>query len=159
MNPPPPLASREQYRARRFGKVWAEDLPDVFADVAPYYDRGNSVATLGLIGRFMDSFMSIVELNPGGRFYHSDMLRPANPVVKHLYYAYLRFTLWFTALLFRSGDAAQRCRRYFIEALHHFYSAGEMSAVLREHGFADVSARTVLFGMVGFHRAVKPSAG
>jgi len=253
MNPPPPLASREQYRARRFGKVWTEDLPDVFADVAPYYDRGNNVASLGLIGRFMDSFMSIVELNPGertldvcagtnavgiallrreptlqahaidrsapmqkvgrrraealgfsidstigdvhrlpfpdshfdvvtlqfasrhlrvrevfdeihrvlkpgGRFYHSDMLRPANPVVKHLYYAYLRFTLWFTAFLFRSGDAAQRCRRYFIEALHHFYSAAEMSAVLREHGFADVSARTVLFGMVGFHRAVKPPA-
>ena len=49
MNPPPPLAIREQYREQRFGKVWTEDLPDVFADVAPYYDRGNAVATLSLI--------------------------------------------------------------------------------------------------------------
>jgi demethylmenaquinone methyltransferase/2-methoxy-6-polyprenyl-1,4-benzoquinol methylase len=253
MNPPPPLAAREQYRQQRFGKVWTEDLPDVFADVAPYYDRGNNVATFGLMGRFLDSFMSIVELHPGertldvcagtnalgiaflkreptlkahaidrsapmqevgrqrahalglhidstiddvhrlpypdnhfdvvslqfasrhlrvrevfaeihrvlrpgGRFYHSDMLRPANPLVKHLYYAYLRFSLSFTSSLFQSGATARRCKRYFIEALHNFYSAEEMTAVLREHDFGDVSAKSILFGMVGFHRAVKPAA-
>ena len=254
MNPPPPIALREHYREQRFGKVWTEDLPDVFADVAPYYDRGNIVATLGLLGRFLDSFMSFVELHPGertldvcagtnaigiallkreptlvahamdrsapmqevgsqraqalgfhihstigdvhtlpfpdnhfdvvtlqfasrhlrirevfaeirrvlkpgGRFYHSDMLRPANPLVKHLYYAYLRFTLSFTAFMFKSGTAAHNCKEYFIEALDNFYSAEEMSAVLREHDFRAVSAKSIMLGMIGFHRAVKPSPG
>ena len=254
MNPPPPLAIREQYREQRFGKVWTEDLPDVFADVAPYYDRGNAVATLGLLDRFLDSFMSMVELRPGertldvcagtnaigiafltreptlqvhaidrsapmqevgrqraqalgfridstigdvhvlpfpdnhfdvvtlqfasrhlrvrevfaeirrvlkpgGRFYHSDMLRPENPLVKHLYYAYLRFSLTFTAFLFQSGTTAQNCKQYFIDALHNFYSTREMSDVLREHDFCDVSAKSIMLGTIGFHRAVKPLSG
>ena len=29
-------------------------------------------------------------LKPSGRFYHCDMLRPANPLVETLYYSYLR---------------------------------------------------------------------
>lgn len=253
MNPPPPIALREQYREQRFSKVWTEDLPDVFADVAPYYDRGNAVATLGLLDRFLNSFMSMVELRPGertldvcagtnavgiallqreptlrahaidrsaamqevgrqralargfhidstigdvhvlpfpdnhfdvvtlqfasrhlrvrevfeeirrvlkpgGRFYHSDMLRPANPLVERLYYAYLRVSLSLTALMFGSGRTAHNCKEYFIEALHNFYSAEEMSAVLREHGFRDVAAKSVMLGTVGFHRAAKPAA-
>lgn len=252
MNPPPPIAIREQYREQRFSKVWTDDLNDVFADVAPYYDRGNIVASLGLCGRFLNSLMSFVELHsgertldvcagtnaigiallkreptldahaidrsmamqevgrqraealgfhigstigdvhalpfpdnhfdvvtlqyasrhlrvrevfteihrvlrPGGRFYHSDMLRPANPAVKHLYYAYLRFSLSFTAFLFQSGSTAQNCKKYFIDALENFYTVEEMSTVLREMNFCNVSARTVMLGMVGFHRAIKPS--
>ena len=35
-------------------------------------------------------------LKPGGRFHHCDMLRPGNPVVEKLYFAYLRFCLAFT---------------------------------------------------------------
>ena len=56
-------------------------------------------------------------LKPGGRFHHCDMLRPANPVVETLYYAYLRTCLAVTGLLFRSGPAALNCKRYFIDAL------------------------------------------
>ncbi|TRZ69819.1 MAG: methyltransferase domain-containing protein [Rhodocyclaceae bacterium] len=251
MSPPPPIAIREQYREQRFSKVWTLELNDVFADVAPYYDRGNLVASLGLWNRFLDSFMAIIELNPGeraldvcggtnaigiallkreptlqvhaidrsaamqevgrqraealgfhidstigdvhklpfpdnhfdivtlqyasrhlrvrdvfteirrvlkpgGRFYHSDMLRPDNPVVKALYYTYLRFSLSFTSLICKSGSAAQNCKQYFIDALDNFYSVEEMSSVLRDLRFSDVSAKTIMVGMIGFHRAVKP---
>jgi demethylmenaquinone methyltransferase / 2-methoxy-6-polyprenyl-1,4-benzoquinol methylase len=251
MSPPPPIAIREQYREQRFSKVWAQELNDVFADVAPYYDRGNVVASLGLWNLFLRSFMSIVDLNPGervldvcagtnaigiallkreprlevhaidrsapmqavgrrraealgfriestigdvhslpfpenhfdvvtlqyasrhlrvwdafseihrvlkpgGRFYHGDMLRPANPVVKSLYYGYLRFSLSMTSLMFQSSPAAQNCKKYFIDALDNFYSADEMSAALRELRFSDVSAKTIMCGMIGFHRATKP---
>ncbi|MCX7174398.1 MAG: class I SAM-dependent methyltransferase [Proteobacteria bacterium] len=253
MSPPPPIAIREQYREQRFSKVWTQELNDVFADVAPYYDRGNLIASLGLWNKFLDSFMAIVDvhpgertldvcggtnaigiallkreptlkvhamdrsaamqevgrqraealglhidstigdvhklpfpdnhfdavtlqyasrhlrvkevfaeihrvLKPGGRFFHSDMLRPANPIVKALYYTYLRFSLSFTALLCKSGSAAQNCKTYFIEALDNFYSVEEMSSLLRELKFCDVSAKTIMVGMIGFHRAVKPQA-
>lgn len=251
MSPPPPLAVREQFREQRFDKVWKQELNDVFADVAPYYDRANLFASFGLWNRILHSFMSTIELHPGertldvcagtnavgiallrrepsleihamdrsaamqvvgkqraqalgfhigsvigdvhvlpfpdnhfdvvtlqwasrhlrvkeifaeihrvlkpgGRFFHCDLLRPANPLVERIYYAYLRACLSLTSLMFRSNSAAKNCRKYFIDALEMFYSADEMSEVLRAQGFRDISSKTLLAGMIGFHRAVKP---
>lgn len=250
---PPPVATREIAREERFNNVWTQELNDVFADVAPYYDRANLIASLGMWGWFLRKFMATVDikpgekvldvcagtnaigiallkreptlevhaidrsaamqevgrqraaaqglrirsviddvhtlpypdntfdvvtlqfasrhlrirrvageirrvLKPGGRFYHSDMLRPGNPVVEKLYYLYLRFCLWFTGFLFRSGPAALNCKEYFIQALQMFYSAQELSDMLEDVGFRDVTAYTVFSGMLGFHRAVRPLA-
>ena len=249
---PPPVATREVAREERFNMVWTQELNRVFADVAPYYDRANYVASLGLWNWFLQKFMATVDirpgervldvcagtnavgigmlkrepklevhamdrsaemqevgrrraeslglriesvigdvhklpfpdnhfdivtlqwatrhlrvktvfgeirrvLKPGGRFYHCDMLRPANPLVETLYYTYLRFCLNFTAVLFGSGPSAHGLKRYFINALEMFYSAEELSMLLRELGFERVGARTVLAGMIGFHRAAKPA--
>jgi len=254
MTPPPPLALREELREQRFRNVWTNDLNEVFADVAPYYDRANNIASLGLWGYFLRSFMSTVDvrpgqrvldvcagtnaigiallerepslrvhaidrsaemqevgrqranargfsisstigdvhelpfpdnhfdvvtlqfasrhlrvrrvfqeilrvLKPGGHFHHCDMLRPRSRFVERTYYAYLRMCLSFTGLLFKSGPAALNCKKYFIHALEMFYSAEELSVVLRELGYVDVTAKTVFYGMLGFHRAVKPQPG
>ena len=248
---PPPVATREFVREERFNTVWTQELNDVFADVAPYYDRANYIASLGLWGWFLRRFMATVDirphervldvcagtnaigiallkreptlevhaidrsaemqavgrrraeaqglhipsviddvhtlpypdnsfdvatlqfasrhlrirqvlseirrvLKPGGRFYHSDMLRPANPTVERLYYAYLRLCLRFTGFAFRSGPAALNCKEYFIQALEMFYSAQELTDMLEDVGFEDVTSSTVFSGMLGFHRAVKP---
>jgi demethylmenaquinone methyltransferase/2-methoxy-6-polyprenyl-1,4-benzoquinol methylase len=248
---PPPVATREIAREERFNVVWTQELNDVFADVAPYYDRANYIASLGLWGWFLRKFMGTVDLRPGeraldicagtnaigiallereptlevhaidrsaamqevgrhnaellgfriqnviddvhtlpypdnsfdvatlqfasrhlrirrvaaeirrvlkpgGRFYHCDMLRPGNRTVEKLYYAYLRFCLWFTGFLFRSGPAALNCKEYFIQALQMFYSAEELSDLLEDVGFQSVTSKTVFGGMLGFHRAVKP---
>jgi len=250
---PPSLSMREHVREQRFNAVWTQELNTVFADVAPYYDRANSVASLGLWNWLLNSFMSTIALQPGqrtldvcagtnaigiallrrepalevhaidrsaamqevgrqragaqgfriysvigdvhslpfpdnhfdvvtlqyatrhlrvqdvfreifrvlkpgGHFYHCDMLRPGNPVVEKLYYAYLRMCLAFTGFMFRSGTAALNCKKYFIDALQLFYSADELSQVLRELGYCDVGAKTVFAGMIGHHRAAKPLA-
>jgi demethylmenaquinone methyltransferase/2-methoxy-6-polyprenyl-1,4-benzoquinol methylase len=249
---PPPVATREIAREERFNAVWTQELNDVFADVAPYYDRANYIASLGLWGWFLRQFMSTVDirpgervldvcagtnaigiallrreptlevhaidrsaamqevggrsaealgmrirsviddvhtlpypdntfdvvtlqfasrhlrirrvaseirrvLKPGGRFYHCDMLRPGNRTVERLYYIYLRMCLWFTGFLFRSGPAALNCKKYFIQALQMFYTPQELSDMLEDVGFRDVTAKTVFAGMLGFHRAVKPA--
>ncbi len=251
MVPPPPLSLREDLREQRFQTVWTQDLNQVFADVAPYYDRANNVASLGLWNWILEGFMSTVEvrpglrvldvcagtnavgiallereptlevqaidrsaamqavgrerseargfriesvigdvhrlpfpdghfdmvtlqwatrhlrvrrvfeeirrvLKPGGRFHHCDMLRPANRFVEKTYYAYLRSCLAVTGLLFRSGAPALKCKKYFINALEMFYSADELSIVLREAGYRDVAAKTLFSGMIGFHRATRP---
>ena len=248
---PPPIAARELAREEQFNGVWTQQLNDVFADVAPYYDQANYVASLGMWDRFLREFMATVDvyrnermldvcagtnaigiallkrertlevhaidrsaamqevgqknaralgfeirsiiddvhtlpfpdnhfdivtlqfasrhlrvrqvfseilrvLKPGGRFHHSDMLRPSNPVVEQLYYTYLRFCLSFTARVFRSGQPALDCKDYFINALRMFYSAPELSDMLEDLGYCNVSHRTVFAGMLGFHRAVKP---
>ena len=247
---PPPPASREAVREARLGNVWSNDLNDVFADVAPYYDRANNIAALGQFGNFLRRFMQLVELKPrqrvldvcagtnavgiallgreptldvhavdrsaamqtvgqqraaalgfqikstigdvhklpfpdhhfdivtlqfasrhlrvrevfaeirrvlkpGGRFYHSDMLRPRNPIVKKLYYGYLRGCLGVTGLIVGSGPAAVQAKQYFMDALELFYTAEDLSILLRELGFVEVRADTVFHGMIGFHRAAK----
>ncbi len=247
---PPPPASREAVREARLGNVWSNDLNDVFADVAPYYDRANNIAALGQFGNFLRRFMQLVELKPrqrvldvcagtnavgiallgreptldvhamdrsaamqtvgqqraatlgfqikstigdvhklpfpdhhfdivtlqfasrhlrvrevfaeirrvlkpGGRFYHSDMLRPRNPIVKKLYYGYLRGCLGITGLIVGSGQAAVQAKQYFMDALELFYTAEDLSILLRELGFVEVRSDTVFHGMIGFHRAAK----
>lgn len=249
-----PLANRETVREQRFETVWTQELNEVFADVAPYYDSANRIASLGLWDWFLREFMSTIHLlpgmrvldvcagtnaigiallsreatldvhsidrsaemqavgaqrarargfeihstigdvhelpfpdnhfdvvtlqfasrhlrvgqvfseilrvlKPGGYFYHCDMLRPANPIVETLYYGYLRGCLAATAVIFGSGAPARNCKRYFLDALQMFYTADELSEVMRDVGFRDVTARTLLSGMIGCHRAGKALAG
>ncbi len=248
---PPPPASREAVREERLGDVWSNELNDVFADVAPYYDRANNIAALGQFGNFLRRFMQLVDLKPqqkvldvcagtnaigiallkreptldvhamdrsvamqtvgqqraaaqgfqikstigdvhtlpfpdnhfdivtlqfasrhlrvrevfseilrvlkpDGHFHHSDMLRPRNLIVKQLYYTYLRSCLGLTGLIVGSGPAAVKAKQYFLDALELFYTAEELSILLRELGYVEVKADTVFHGMLGFHRAVKP---
>jgi len=245
------FSDRENVREQSFKQVWTQELDEVFADVAKYYDRANYVASLGQWNRFRDSFLATIELKsgqraldvcagtnavgiallrkqpdlkvyamdrsaamqevgrklasqeefhiesvigdvhklpfpdnhfdvvtlqwasrhlrimdvcgeirrvlkPGGNFYHCDMLRPGNKVVEKLYYTYLRASLSITAMLFQSGEAARNCKKYFINALSLFYSAEEFSQMLRQMGFENISSKTLLSGMIGFHRAMKP---
>ncbi|HYP68519.1 MAG TPA: class I SAM-dependent methyltransferase [Thiobacillaceae bacterium] len=53
-------------REDAFESVWDNDINDVFADVAPYYDRANAFATLGLglIDRLRDRHVSTAEVGP-----------------------------------------------------------------------------------------------
>ena len=64
---PPSVATREIAREERFNAVWTRELNDVFADVAPYYDRANFIASLGLWGWFLRQFMNTVDIRPGER--------------------------------------------------------------------------------------------
>jgi demethylmenaquinone methyltransferase / 2-methoxy-6-polyprenyl-1,4-benzoquinol methylase len=251
---PLPLATRESAREARFNEIWNRELNEVFADVAPYYDRANDIATLGLCNWFRRSFLDTISvhpgerlldvcagtnavgiallqreprlevhavdrseamqevgrqraqakglhirstiadvhalpfpdahfdvvtlqfasrhlgvkrvfseirrvLKPGGRFHHCDMLRPANPIVEKLYYAYLRCCVAFTAFAFGSGRAALNCKKYFVEALEMFYSADELSILLEELGYCNVHAKTILAGVIASHCAVKRPLG
>jgi demethylmenaquinone methyltransferase/2-methoxy-6-polyprenyl-1,4-benzoquinol methylase len=152
---------------QEIGKRRAEErglhIESVIADVheLPFPDSHFDFVTLQFASRHLRITRVFKEihrvLKPGGRFYHCDMLRPAKPVVEKLYYAYLRFCLAFTGFLFQSGPAALNCKEYFINALQMFYSADELSAMLEDIGYRDVRARTILAGMIGFHRASKAS--
>jgi demethylmenaquinone methyltransferase/2-methoxy-6-polyprenyl-1,4-benzoquinol methylase len=84
------------------------------------------------------------------------MLRPGNPLVEKMYFAYLRMTLMFTGFWFQSGRSALNLKRYFIQTLSMFYSADELSRVLKGLGYQDIAIRTIFAGMIGCHMAVKP---
>jgi len=126
----------------------------------PFPDNHFDVVTLQFASRHLrvrEVFTEIRRvLKPGGHFHHSDMLRPRNVIVKNLYFTYLKACLNFTSLIVGSSPAATKFKQYFIDALDLFYTAEELSIVLRELGFVEVSVDTVFYGMIGFHRAVKP---
>ena len=247
-------AGRETAREEAFESIWTNDLEEVFADVAEYYDRANYVASFGTFNRIKSSFVATCDLQPGmkvldvcagtnavgiallkeqpgleiqaidrsarmlevgaemasaegfqieslkgdvhrmpfpdnhfdiatiqyasrhlrlidvfseikrvlkpgGHFYHCDMLRPQSKLVEELYYIYLRSSLTVTAWLFDSGQSALGCRQYFIDAIKRFYSADEMSQLMREVGFRPVVSQSVMMGMIAFHKAMKPLDG
>ena len=60
-----------------------------------------------------------------------------------------------TGLIVGSGPAAVQAKQYFMDALELFYTAEDLSILLRELGFVDVRVDTVFHGMIGFHRATK----
>jgi demethylmenaquinone methyltransferase/2-methoxy-6-polyprenyl-1,4-benzoquinol methylase len=146
-------------RARARGLEIHSHIGDVHT--LPFPDDHFDLVTLQFASRHLGVRRVFSEihrvLKPGGRFHHCDMLRPANPVVEQAYYAYLRFCLSFTAFLFGSGEAAHNCKKYFVDALRMFYSADELSIVMKEIGFTDVHAQAVLAGTVAYHAAAKPA--
>lgn len=238
-------------RELAFSTVWTQQLNEAFKDIAPYYDRGNQVASLGTWNWFLYCFMSMFELQPnqkvldvcagtnaigiallkkeptleinaidrstamqevgrqraenlgfhinsvigdvhslpfpdnhfdmvtlqfasrhlkitevfaeikrvlkpGGYFYHCDMLRPSSPLVEKLYYPYLRVCLAGTGFLFGSSPAALNLIKYFTDALEIFYSTEELSILLQEQGFCDISEKKIFTGILGCHRARTP---
>ncbi len=56
---------REQARASQFEAVWNDQLDAVFADVAPYYDQANLVASFGLWNGWRRKFISTIDTRPG----------------------------------------------------------------------------------------------
>lgn len=60
-----PFSTREDNREQQFKQVWVEELDDVFADVARYYDRANHVASLGLWNWFRNRFISTIDVRSG----------------------------------------------------------------------------------------------
>jgi demethylmenaquinone methyltransferase/2-methoxy-6-polyprenyl-1,4-benzoquinol methylase len=146
-----------QQRAAARGFQIKSTIGDVHT--LPFPDNQFDIVTLQFASRHLrvrEVFGEILRvLKPGGHFYHSDMLRPRNPIVKNLYYAYLRGCLGLTGLIVGSGPAAVQAKQYFMDALELFYTAEDLSILLRELGFVDVRADTVFHGMIGFHRAAK----
>lgn len=126
----------------------------------PFPDNHFDVVTLQWASRhlrLMETFDEVMRvLKPGGHFYHCDMLRPESKVVSSLYYTYLRFCLTTTAWLYRSNQAAQKCKKYFIDTLELFYSTDEITALLAEAGFSNIAQQSGLGGMIGYHKVIKP---
>jgi demethylmenaquinone methyltransferase/2-methoxy-6-polyprenyl-1,4-benzoquinol methylase len=152
------MQSVGQQRATERGFHINSTIGDVHT--LPFPDNHFDVVTLQYASRhlrIMDVCREVLRvLKPGGHFYHCDMLRPSSKIVEWCYYAYLRLCLNFTALVFRSSSAAHACKKYFIDALQMFYSADEFTNLLDDVGFEQVKSETLLSGMIGYHKAMKP---
>lgn len=154
----PHMLAEGQRRARERGLTIDARVCD--AHRLPFEDATFDAVTLQFATRHLrvsETFAEILRvLKPGGIFYHNDMLRPASRLIEVPYLAYLRASVWFTAMLFGSSHESRRCISYFAKAIRNFYKPSEMSELLQEIGFADVTHQDLLTGVLCFHIASKP---
>jgi len=58
---------KEDARIKAFEAIWNNDINEVFSDVACYYDRINAFASLGMLDRWRQNFISTIETQPNDR--------------------------------------------------------------------------------------------
>lgn len=63
----PTFSANESARGDAFSGIWTQELNDVFAGIAKYYDRANHVASFGLWNWLKNSFISTIDVKPNDK--------------------------------------------------------------------------------------------
>ena len=130
------------------------------AHVLPFADNSFDAVTLQFASRHLEIIRAFKEiyrvLKPGGIFCHNDMLRPASKVVEIPYLVYLRFSVWFTAMIFGSSAESKKCVGYFANSIRHFYTPRELAVLLEGVGFASIEGGDFLTGVLAYDILRKP---
>jgi len=154
------MISEGQRRARERNMTIDARVCD--AHVLPFPDNSFDAVTLQFASRHLEIIKAFKEiyrvLKPGGIFCHNDMLRPASRTVEIPYLVYLRFSVWFTAMIFGSSAQSKKCVGYFASAIRHFYTPRELEQLLAEVGFAGIESGDFLTGVLTYHISRKPKS-
>ena len=151
-------------RAQQSGFKIKSVIQDVHS--LPFNDKTFSGVTLENATRHLEVKKVFEEiyrvLEPGGYFYHHDLVKPSNPVVSLFYNGYLRVMVPLTTFAFFRTEkflglrhSVFKLTNYFIEAINIFYTSDELTLLLEEIGFRDIEVRSLMGGTVGFHKARK----
>ncbi len=153
------MTAEGQRRARKRNLMIYAGICD--AHSLPFADNFFDVVTLQFASRHLEIIRAFKEiyrvLKPGGIFCHNDMLRPASKVVEIPYLVYLRFSVWFTAMLFGSSAESKKCVGYFADSIRHFYTPRELEVLLGEIGFTSIESCDFLTGVLTYHILRKPN--
>ncbi len=91
-------------------------------------------------------------LRPGGCFINLETSQPIHPVVRKLFHAYIKIAVRPIGT-FLSGSKAGYA--YLSSTVPRFYSAAELSSLLRQAGFGRVIEKPLFFGVAAIHLAFK----
>jgi demethylmenaquinone methyltransferase/2-methoxy-6-polyprenyl-1,4-benzoquinol methylase len=131
------------------------------ADSLPYADGTFDAVTItfatrnintsreALVRRFAE-FRRV--LRPGGRFVNLETSRPSSPILRRLMDMYVGAAVRPAGRLLSGTDAGYA---YLSHSIRRFYNADELAAVLKDAGFAHVGYRSMMFGAVALHTAMK----
>jgi len=92
-------------------------------------------------------------LHPGGCFINLETSQPRHPIIRALFYAYIKIAIRPVGT-FLSGSRAGYS--YLSSTIPRFYGAPEFACLLIEAGFVNVSWKSLLFGADAIHIAHTP---
>ena len=92
-------------------------------------------------------------LAPGGRLLSLDFNRPANPIIRTVYHAYLTVV---GSLLGLALHGDPDTYRYIPESIRNYPGATAVAALMTHDGFVDAHVIPVLGGLMAIHTARKP---
>jgi demethylmenaquinone methyltransferase/2-methoxy-6-polyprenyl-1,4-benzoquinol methylase len=123
----------------------------------PFADRSFDLVTTGYGLRNVPNITVAIDeihrvLKPGGQLLSLDFNRPANPIVRSAYLAYL------TAVGGALGWALHRdpdTYRYIPASIRQYPGAPAVAALMGERGFAAARYLPVLGGLMAIHHAVR----
>ena len=91
-------------------------------------------------------------LKPGGRFVNLETSRPPSALVRKCFHLYVKL---FVEKLGRRISGARTAYGYLASTIPRFYSAEELTAIMKEAGFGQVTFQRLMFGAAAIHQAVK----
>ena len=134
--------------------------PLVTADMLalPFVDGGFTVVTTGYgLRNVPDLEQALREIHrvlaPGGRLLSLDFNRPANPIVRGAYHAYLTVV---GSLLGFALHGDPDTYRYIPESIRSYPGAKAVAESMTHYGFSDARVFPVLGGLMAIHIARKP---
>jgi demethylmenaquinone methyltransferase/2-methoxy-6-polyprenyl-1,4-benzoquinol methylase len=89
-------------------------------------------------------------LAPGGRLLSLDFDRPANPIVRGAYHAYLTVVGSLLGLVLHGDPDTYR---YIPESIRNYPGARAVGRLMERHGFVEVRVVPVLAGLMAIHVA------
>jgi demethylmenaquinone methyltransferase/2-methoxy-6-polyprenyl-1,4-benzoquinol methylase len=135
----------------------------VLSDVGalPFSDESFDLVTVSFAARNLDtggaelvgSFREVRRvLRAGGRFINLETSRPENRFVRWIFHTYVRLVVRPIGRMISGSEAGYA---YLSSSILRFYSMSEMSDILHEAGFTDVSVKPLLRGIAAVHEAVR----
>jgi len=145
--------------ARRRAQVSNAPVDFVQGDALalPFADATFDAVTIGYGLRNLADFAAGVAemarvLRPGGRLVVLDFGKPAHPVWRAVYFAYLRAAVPLFGWVFAGRADAYA---YILESLRHYPDQAGVAALLRRQGLERVRVIELLGGAMVLHRAEK----
>jgi len=151
------MTEEGQSRARERNLTIRAQVCD--AHTLPFADASFDAVTLQFASRHLEIVRAFAEihrvLKPGARF-------ATTTCCAHLAYRRSAVSYLFATFGVVHSQAVRQFRpehegcRYFANAIRHFYTPRELSALLKDVGFVDTESRSFLTGIMSYHIARKP---
>lgn len=92
-------------------------------------------------------------LKPGGLFINLETSQPRIPLLKRLFHLYVRWAVKPVGILFSGSRAGYS---YLAYTLPRFYSAPELSRLMKNAGFQQIKFSRLFLGVAAIHSGIKP---